>query len=179
MKGVESTRLPQPSPSTTSRSTFSAAPARSSTSRTTNNTPAIVGGVVGGLVALGLIAALIIFLVLRSKQKTQKYNSSFQLTNPSVIHSMSPPPGSPGRIYVSGIRLNIQINWHDTLQNPDNRSLDPTINDPNRPLVASDITGSSAQNHTHQGITKNSNYSGMPELWIPINVILLRFLPDF
>src|SRR5260221_12595895 len=103
MKGVESTRLPQPSPSTTSRSTFSSAPAQSNsgTSRTTNNTPAIVGGVVGGLVALGLIAALIIFLMLRSKQKTQKYNSSFQLTNPSIIHSMSPPPGSPGRIYVS------------------------------------------------------------------------------
>ncbi len=69
-----------------------------SSSATTNNTPAIIGGVVGGVVGLGLIAALIIFLMLRSKQKTQKYNSSFQL-NPSIIHSMSLRPSSPG--YVS------------------------------------------------------------------------------
>jgi len=81
----------------------SATPAQSSTSgssATTNNTPAIIGGVVGGVVALGLIAALIIFLMLRSKQKTQKYNSSSQL-NPSIIHSMSLRPSSPGIVYVS------------------------------------------------------------------------------
>jgi len=103
VKGVESTRLPQPSSTTTSGSTLGTSPAQtsSSTSRTTNNTPAIIGGVVGGVVAIGLIAALIIFLMLRSRQKTQKYNSSFQLTNPSIIHTASPPPGSPGRTYVS------------------------------------------------------------------------------
>ena len=106
MDGIESTRLPQLSPSTTSSPTlgpFSAGPVQSSSGKsgTTNNTPAIVGGVVGGVVAIGLIAALIIFLMLRSRQKTQKYNSSFQLTNPSIIHTASPPPGSPGRIYVS------------------------------------------------------------------------------
>jgi len=106
--GPESSRPPTAGTSTSpSSSTY--IPTTSPTSHSKSNVPAIIGGVVGGLAALGLIGALITFFVLRRKQEPQSYTSDFQQgpnmaftpnTTASLIPSTtSPPPGSPSRVY--------------------------------------------------------------------------------
>ena len=60
MTGPESSHLPSPTGGST-----------------TSNTPAIIGGaVVGGVIGLGLVVALITFIVLRSKRKSRENNDS-------------------------------------------------------------------------------------------------------
>ena len=109
MKGVESSRPPTPTSSSSSAST-SSADSSSKTGGNTNNTPAIIGGVVGGVAVLGLLAALILFLVLRSRQKSryQIYSSNLLQspnmaftpnTTTSLVQSGTMPP--PGMVYVS------------------------------------------------------------------------------
>ena len=77
-------------------------PSPSASGGSTNNTPAIVGGVVGGIIGLGVVAALIGFLVLRRKKK-RTYNNhglNFQrspnkgfISNTTIPSTL--PPGSP------------------------------------------------------------------------------------
>lgn len=103
MRGTESsralppsTRSPAPTSSLYSSATAtsgggggtSAATSAAVIATTPAYSPSMIGGVVvGGLVGVGLIAALIIFLVLRSKQKSrsQNYNSSFQQSPDMVV----------------------------------------------------------------------------------------------
>ncbi|PVF97712.1 hypothetical protein CPB86DRAFT_775143 [Serendipita vermifera] len=84
-----STSSTLPSSSDTSTSTPSS-PVTSDTPASSkhNNTPAIVGGAVGGIVGLGLIICLIIFLFKRNAKKTKKVAPSAEFTK--VM-----PPGSP------------------------------------------------------------------------------------
>jgi len=80
-KGEESSRPPPPTPTPTPTPTSSTTTSTLSVSKAPSPSPAVIGGVVlGGLVGLGLIAALVTFLVLRSKQKSrsQKPDTSFQ-----------------------------------------------------------------------------------------------------
>jgi hypothetical protein len=126
---------------------------------------------VGGVIGFGLIAALITFIVLRSKRspKSENYNSSFQqspnmpftpTTMASLIQSTpSLPPGSPGMIY-----------------NPNGQGthpVDPNVYDPNRqhspPLhqnimsVQSSFTGNSVQTMPQSTDGTLSQYTGRPE----------------
>jgi hypothetical protein len=92
-------RPPSSSTSTSSRSPHRPFPPSNSGKGSKKNIPAIVGGVIGGLVALGLIGALITFFVLRSKkrkQRAQGYNSGFQQSpnmafTPNTTASLIPP----------------------------------------------------------------------------------------
>jgi hypothetical protein len=72
------------------------------------NTAAIVGGVVGGVAFLGILAVLIVFFVVRSKRKPkpQTYESSFQQSSKMPLTSnttaspsiMSSPAGAPSTL---------------------------------------------------------------------------------
>jgi len=77
-RGTESSRLPSTSTSVPTQVSFTK----------TDHTPMIIGGVVGGLIGLGLVAALITYLVIRSrrKQDSTTYSSSTndRSTNPSA-----------------------------------------------------------------------------------------------
>jgi hypothetical protein len=98
--GAESSRPP---PSSTS--TSSAATSISSNGGTIKNTPAIVGGVVGGIAGLAVLMILSCLLI-RNRKSKSRYNQSFQLnsstafisnTTPSVYPPlMSSRPGTPG-----------------------------------------------------------------------------------
>ena len=64
--------------------------------------PAAVGGVVGGLLGIGLIVALIAFLVLRSKQgsRSQNPDSTLQSPNKEISLDTAAPLGHPSKTNV-------------------------------------------------------------------------------
>ena len=105
MSGAQESSRPLPSstPLTSSSATVSSSGSGTTTTAIHANVPSnghamIAGVVIGGLVGLGLIAALITFLVLRSKQKSQNYISGFQhrLHSPNTVET-----AHPDKVYVS------------------------------------------------------------------------------
>ena len=171
MKGVESSRP--------SSSTVTPTPTSSSSTSTTPTlsvskapSPGIIGGIViGGLVGLGLIAALITFLVLRSKQKSRSQRpdtASFEKSPDMVISPDTATSLHTSLNYVSWFRATrSEVNWlFFFLQNANDQNAynfaDPNIYDPYRPNLSPHVTGNdSAQNHAHN----SGRYSGMPEFW--------------
>ena len=79
---------------------------------TINHTAAIVGGVLGGVIGLGLTVALFIFFVHHSRKKSnpQDHSVTYQQSSNmmsasdqrnSLIQSSMSVPGSPGKVSVS------------------------------------------------------------------------------
>jgi len=145
----------------------------------TNNVGAIVGGVVGGVVFLGIIGSLIAFFVLRSrpKPKPQIYDTSSQQSpdmaftpNPTVSllpSTMSPPSGSPARIYNPNDPTTYPHSVNPSAQGF--MQADPHMQQPPfNPNMTPNYTGNSAQNYhsmpvpQHTGVS--SHYTGAPEI---------------
>ena len=94
--GVESSAAP--SPTTTSSSSSYVLP----TGNNHSNTPAIVGGVVGGiagLLVLGMLVIAIFRFRTKRRKRTLKDNSSIEKSQKMALSPLA--PGQPGKIYVS------------------------------------------------------------------------------
>jgi len=156
LHGTESSRLPSsvPSPS---------ASARSSSSK---NTPAIIGGVVGGVAFLGILSVLIAYLIIRSRRKKNRKSQQNQISGfqQSSKTGFTPNTTGPAKLY-----------------DPDDPSTyptaDPNLYDPYRqqsPPVNQNVTpmytGNSARNSLPpQAVTQSttggrSHHTGTPEL---------------
>jgi hypothetical protein len=188
IKGVESSRPATASTATAINKSASSIHLPTSSSAgsqggSTTNIPAIVGGVIGGVVGLGLIGALIAFLVFRSKQsKTQAYSSYQQSPNMAYTPNTTGPlisnvtPGSPAsnaRVYDPNDPSTFpsaDANMHGSYS-PYSQPADPYRHQsPFNPNLTTNHTGNSAPNYggaqsmpvpQHTGV---SHYSGAPEL---------------
>jgi len=105
MKDVESSRLSSSTqPPTTSSTTSSTA---TSTVRVSNTPPpGMIGGLVaGGLAAIGLITALVTFLVLRSKKKPRSQNQDMRFQQSPAFSTDNTASFHSGMIYVGWFRI--------------------------------------------------------------------------
>jgi len=158
MNGPESSRVPAPGTPTLSPTADAG-----SKSSTANNTPTIVGGVVGGVIGLGLIAALIIFLFLRSKQKSEDFNSA-RASKIRTSAFFTSPPDSPGKVSDAHVqRMSSYTPSEPHLLDP-NRQASPPMNQ----MVVPNFTGTSAQSKPqtvqHHNPDGRAHYTGMPEV---------------
>jgi len=195
-KGAESSRSPTSSTASTAKSTSpttmtggtsgsnSGGTSGSNNGGSTTNIPAIVGGVVGGVVVLGLIGALIAYFVLRSRQKpkSQAYDSSYQEspnmaftpnTTASLIPATTGPPGSPARVYDPNDPSTYPAVDPSSAHGSYNMYASPA--DPYRqqsPFNPNTLMPNYTENSTqqympvpqHTGQTGGSHYTGAPEL---------------
>ncbi|KAF9032072.1 hypothetical protein BJ165DRAFT_861523 [Panaeolus papilionaceus] len=102
--------------------------------RKSSNTGAIVGGVIGGLIILGLSVTLIVWLVVRSRRKTVAPNGGGLLApnspNPSVPHS-SPHMSAMGYGSMPSPPLPATSTGTSMLYNPNDPSTYPSLHGSN------------------------------------------------